>query len=110
QTVTASGEPASTARANLIEVDKTLESMRDAGFNLNAAVGEPIDNSIEASASIVRIEPTYAKNKKHITDLAFADNGRGIGLDLLPNVLKMGYSTRYGQRSGLGRFGVGLKL
>lgn len=97
-------------RSQLIEIDKALESMRDAGFDLGAAIGEPIDNSIEASASIIRIEPTYSNDKKHITAIAFADNGSGIALQTLPNVLKMGYSTRYGQRGGLGRFGVGLKL
>lgn len=94
----------------LIEVDKALESMRDAGFDLMAAIGEPIDNSIEASATMIRIVPKYSKDKKHITEIAFADNGRGIDLTVLPQVLKMGYSTRYGQRKGLGRFGVGLKL
>ncbi|GAA3917747.1 ATP-binding protein [Microbacterium invictum] len=96
--------------SNIIEVDKALESMRDAGFDLTAAVGEPVDNSIEASATIIRIEPRYAANKSQITDIAFADNGRGIELETLAQVLKMGYSTRYGQRGGLGRFGVGLKL
>ncbi|WP_460662318.1 ATP-binding protein [Kribbella swartbergensis] len=84
--------------------------MRDAGFDLMAAVGEPIDNSIEASASIIRVSPKYSKNKQHVTDIAFADNGRGIEMHVLPSILKMGYSTRYGQRKGLGRFGVGLKL
>ena len=97
-------------RSALIEVDKALESMRDAGFDLMAAVGEPIDNSIEASATVIRVVPTYSKDRQHVTDIAFADNGRGIDSKILPNVLKMGYSTRYGQRKGLGRFGVGLKL
>ena len=32
------------------------------------------------------------------------------GDNLLANALSMGFSTRYGQRTGLGRFGVGLKL
>ncbi|TJY69468.1 ATP-binding protein [Arthrobacter sp. CAU 1506] len=94
----------------IIEVDKALESMRDAGFDLTAAVGEPIDNSIEANATVIRIEPMYSKDRKHITEIAFADNGRGIDLPVLAKVLKMGYSSRYGQRKGLGRFGVGLKL
>lgn len=94
----------------IIEVDKALESMRDAGFDLMAAAGEPIDNSIEANATAIRIAPRYSKDKKHITEIAFADNGRGIELGMLAHVLKMGYSSRYGQRKGLGRFGVGLKL
>lgn len=94
----------------LIEVDKALESMRDSGFDFFAAAGEPIDNSVEANATWIRIEPKYSKDRKEITELAFADNGRGIDLAVLPQVLKMGFSTRYDQRKGLGRFGVGLKL
>lgn len=104
------GDAKTTPRADLIEVDRALESMRDAGFDLMAAFGEPIDNSIEASAKTIRIAPSYSKDKKHITSIAFADDGRGIDVSVLPSVLKMGYSTRYGQRKGLGRFGVGLKL
>jgi len=94
----------------IIEVDKALESMRDAGFDLLAAAGEPIDNSIEANATLIRVEPKYSKDRKHITEIAFADNGRGIEPAMLAQVLRMGYSSRYGQRKGLGRFGVGLKL
>lgn len=96
--------------AELIEVDKALESMRDAGFDLTAAAGEPIDNSIEANATQIRIETTFAQSGKKIDAIAFADNGRGIPLEILPNVLRMGYSSRYNERKGLGRFGVGLKL
>lgn len=96
--------------SNIIEVDKALESMRDAGFDLTAAVGEPVDNSIEAGATLIRIEPRYSANRTKITDIAFADNGRGVEREILAQVLKMGYSSRYGQRGGLGRFGVGLKL
>ena len=62
----------------IIEVDKALESMRDAGFDLLAAAGEPIDNSIEANATLIRVEPKYSKDRKQITEIAFADNGRGI--------------------------------
>ena len=105
--------PTMTAGPNtspLIEVDKALESMRDAGFDFQAAVGEPIDNSVEANATTIRIQPKYSKDRKQITEVAFADNGRGIDLAVLPQVLKMGFSTRYNQRKGLGRFGGGLKL
>src|SRR5437763_3149608 len=97
-------------RDDLIEVGRALESMRDAGFDLTAAAGEPIDNSIEAAASIIRVLTVNSKDKKAVDSMAFADNGRGIPPDILPHVLRMGYSTRYDARKGLGRFGVGLKL
>jgi hypothetical protein len=108
--------------SDLIEVDKTLESMRDSGFDLATACGEVVDNSYEANATIVRIRtseeitahPNKGKSKsklsKIINAIAFADNGQGIPYEILPSTLKLGYSTRYNQRNGLGRFGVGMKL
>ncbi|WP_433562302.1 ATP-binding protein [Nocardia sp. CA-151230] len=97
-------------RSELIAVDRALESMRDSGFNLATAIGEPIDNSIEAGARTIRIRPIYSNDKKSITTIAFADDGRGVDEEIMPAILKMGFSTRYGERKGLGRFGVGLKL
>jgi hypothetical protein len=103
-------EPTSKPRADLIRIDTALESMRDSGFDLTAAAGEPIDNSIEAGATRVQILISYGDKKKSIDQIAFVDNGRGIKPDILAHALSMGFSTRYGQRNGLGRFGVGLKL
>lgn len=109
--------------SELIEVDKAIQSMRDSGFDLATAVGEVVDNSYEASSTIVRIRTfedetlisTNSKRKKTkatkiIDRIAFADNGIGIEYETLPKVLKLGFSTRYNQREGLGRFGVGMKL
>jgi hypothetical protein len=106
----------STGQAPLVRVDRALESMRDAGHDLPSAVGEPVDNSIEAGARRIRIETftvgvgTGSKHKASIEEIAFADNGTGISLDILPSALTLGFSTRWGQRKGLGRFGVGAKL
>ena len=109
--------------SKLIEVDKAIQSMRDSGFDLATAVGEVVDNSYEASSTIVRIhtfedETLIATNNKKrkskatkiIDRIAFADNGIGIEYETLPKVLKLGFSTRYNKREGLGRFGVGMKL
>ncbi|MGK7900569.1 MAG: hypothetical protein AB4352_03975 [Hormoscilla sp.] len=41
--------------ADIIEVDKALESMRESGFDLATAVGEVVDNSYEANANLIRI-------------------------------------------------------
>lgn len=99
------------ASAQIIQVDKALESWRDAGFDLNSAIGEVIDNSIEAAATRIRIRTYPRGDKPKIIDtIAFSDDGVGIDSQTLPHVLTLGYSSRYGQRSGLGRFGVGLKL
>ena len=97
-------------RADIIQIDTALESMRDSGFDLTAAAGEPIDNSIEADANIIRVETTFAEGKHAISEIAFADNGAGIDPTIMAHILSMGFSSRYGQRTGLGRFGVGMKL
>ncbi|MER6279770.1 ATP-binding protein [Streptomyces sp900105245] len=96
--------------ADIIKVDTALKSMRDSGFDLTAAIGEPIDNSIEAGASQIQVLTTFGPKRATIDEIAIVDNGRGIKHDILAHVLSMGYSTRYGQRGSLGRFGVGMKL
>jgi hypothetical protein len=115
-------ERTSAPSSDLIEVDKTLESMRDSGFDLATASGEVVDNSYEANATVVRIKTvektahvqskgkSKAKQSKTIESIVFADNGNGIAYEVLPSALKLGFSTRYNQRNGLGRFGVGMKL
>ncbi|MGP3967390.1 ATP-binding protein [Streptomyces sp. 6N223] len=97
-------------RADLIQADRALDSMRDAGFDLTAAIGEPLDNSIEADATLIRVLPVFGRGKKTIDNILITDNGVGIDPTQMHHVLSMGYSSRYGQRQGLGRFGVGLKL
>ena len=41
---------------------------------------------------------------------AVSDDGSGIAAEILAHVLTVGFSTRYGSREGIGRFGVGFKL
>ncbi|MGY0486707.1 ATP-binding protein [Streptomyces sp. WG-D5] len=101
---------AESQRASIIQLDRALESMRDAGFDLTAAIGEPLDNSIQAEATLMRVLPIYGPKKKAIDAFIIADNGVGIDPAIMHNVLSMGYSARYNQRQGLGRFGMGLKL
>jgi hypothetical protein len=103
------GQP-SASRADIIQVDTALESMRDSGFDVTTAAGEPIDNSIEAGASLIRVLTRYGSKRQSIDEIAFADNGTGVDPGIVAHVLSMGYSTRYGQRGSLGRFGVGVKL
>lgn len=110
ETVNESSTDGVMSTAQLIQIDTALKSMRDSGFDLTAAAGEPIDNAIEAGASIIRVLTRFDESRSRIEGMAFADNGRGIESKVLAPVLSMGYSTRYNQRCSLGRFGVGLKL
>jgi hypothetical protein len=112
------GPAPGTSPADIVRVDQALWSMRDSGFDLSTAAGEVVDNSQQAGATIVRIRTVEdvvpiegkAKPVRAITQIAFADNGIGISKNELANCLTLGYSTRYNDRTGLGRYGVGMKL
>lgn len=88
-----------------------ISSLRDVGYNnTTSALCEHVDNAIEAGAKEIRI---YLRQRglkgSYEIDAAVYDNGRGMS----PNVLKMatsfGGSMRYGNRDGIGRFGMGMK-
>lgn len=95
--------------APLTQAEQALESSRDSGFDLSAATGELVDNSYESGARHVRIG-TIRNKAGSIVEMGVADDGSGIPPDVLALVLSLGFSTRYNNRDGLGRFGMGLKL
>jgi hypothetical protein len=95
----------------------TLQSLRDAGYSLPAAIAEVIDNSIEAEANQidVRLEHEDAGGKAHVDRIAIADDGMGMGTgpdgeSILQHYLQLGYSTRYMSKTTIGKYGVGAKL
>ena len=102
--------------AKLINDALALQAFRHSDFDVYSAYGEVVDNSLQADATWVKIKIDYhAKtsqaNPYYIIDEAvFSDNGHGMNGEILSNCLAMGYSTRYGDRKGIGRFGVGMTL
>lgn len=97
-----------------------LRSLRDSGYDLSAALGEVIDNAIEANANRVDVwfteQDGVGKGRKaHISQIAIVDDGDGMGTDeqdrdVLQHYLQLGYSTRYMSDKTIGKFGVGAKL
>lgn len=116
--VTAVQEKATGAKVPLIAADKALLSLRSSGHDYCSAVGEVVDNSLQADANAIRVrvfttKKTIGKNKRAtevVERLAIGDDGDGMDVEVLHNALKLGYSTRYGDRTGMGRFGVGAKM
>lgn len=121
--VTAVQEKATGVKVPLITADKALLSLRSSGHDYCSAVGEVIDNSLQANANAIRVrvfttKKIIGKNKRAtevVERLAIGDDGDGMGvdkdgLDVLHNSLQLGYSTRYNDRTGMGRFGVGAKM
>jgi hypothetical protein len=94
-----------------------IEAMRDNGYKNTAfAVAELIDNSIQAEASYVQLlcaeRDIYltARKSTKLDQLAVLDNGIGMSPDILRMSLQFGNGTRLNrnQRTGIGRFGMGL--
>ncbi|MHC8515875.1 ATP-binding protein [Sporosarcina sp. ITBMC105] len=94
-----------------------IEAMRDNGYKNTAyAVAELIDNSIQANANYVQLmckevnTTTGQRSIAKIEQLAVLDNGDGMNRDVLKLCLQFGNGTRLNknQRTGIGRFGMGL--
>ena len=99
----------------LVNDAHALLSMRDSDFDAYSAYGEVVDNSIQAGAKKVKIRLKSAtaskkRNYEYVEWIAFGDDGVGMDADVLRRCLQLGYSTRYNDRSGIGRFGVGATL
>jgi hypothetical protein len=102
--------------AKLINDALALQSFRHSDFDVYSAYGEVVDNSLQASATWIKIriesfpKTSHGKPYYAINEVAFSDNGTGMNNQVLSNCLAMGYSSRYGDRKGIGRFGVGMTL
>ncbi|MHC8520854.1 ATP-binding protein [Rossellomorea sp. H39__3] len=94
-----------------------IEAMRDNGYKNTAyAVCELIDNSIQAHASHVHLLCAEAERQlslrrtTRLEEIAVLDNGEGMPPEVLAMSLQFGNGTRLNkeQRTGIGRFGMGL--
>ena len=102
----------------LVQVDTALMSLRSSNFDTPAAVGEPVDNALQAGANSIRIrliegERKVGKKQKPtpvVEQIAFTDDGSGMDYEVVKRALVLGFSTRYNSRQGMGRFGVGATL
>jgi len=88
-----------------------VQSLRDVGYDsTTSALCEHVDNSIEAGARDVRIFfHQKGKNGNYRTDIMVYDNGRGMASNVLQVATSFGGSMTYGSRTGIGRFGMGMK-
>lgn len=97
---------------SIFDVKNMGDALRNTGYkNIESAVAEIVDNSIEAKASHIFIIIGEAVNsmsgRKIVNEVAFLDNGEGMSTEILGRCLGIGSTTRQARR-GMGRFGVGL--
>ena len=93
---------------------RAIESEKASEFDIYSACGEVLDNSLQAESTEIKIKfntsinTSRSKNFLQIDSIAFGDDGIGMDFNILHHCLQLGYSSRYGDRDGIGRFGVGM--
>ena len=92
-----------------------ITAMRDSGYRNTAyALAELIDNSVQANANSVDVicveEYTQLKQRRRrrMNAIGVLDDGCGMTPDVLRLALQFGNGTHLSDRSGIGRFGMGL--
>lgn len=101
--------------AEIIPLRLAITAMRDSGYKNTAyALAELIDNAIQADASMVEVlcierrELVSTRERRRLYKIAVIDNGSGMDSATLRKALQFGNGTRLNDRSGIGRFGMGL--
>src|SRR5579859_1236442 len=99
------------ANVPLFFAQTLVESLRDVGYNnTTSALCEQVDNAIQADASEIRVYFRQSGSKgSYDIDAAVYDNGRGMAPAVLKVAMAFGGSTSFGTRTGIGRFGMGMK-
>jgi len=88
-----------------------VQSLRDVGYNTTtSALCEHVDNAIEAGATAIRVYFRQSGRRGALeTDILVYDNGKGMPSNVLKVATAFGGSMNYGNRKGIGRFGMGMK-
>ena len=106
------------SRFSIVRQDQFIHATRDSGYKgTDSALSELIDNSVQANATKVSVriigevqESTGAgrPRMRRVSDVGICDNGRGMDHETLCRALRFGDGSRFDDRTGLGRFGMGL--
>jgi hypothetical protein len=96
---------------SIIVLDKFIQATRDSGYKGTAsALSELVDNSIQSGATRITISvmAKASDDEERTIEISVLDNGCGMDPATLCQALRFGGSTRFGDRRGLGRYGMGL--
>jgi hypothetical protein len=99
----------------IVPASLAVKAMRDSGYKNTAyAIAELVDNAIQAGSNEVEIlcqeneELVNSRNRRRLNCIAIVDNGCGMNAVSLRRALQFGNGERLADRSGIGRFGMGL--
>lgn len=93
----------------IVDLKRFLQATRDSGYrNFESSIAELIDNSLQAGANNIDLLVERAPGDTQDMQLSLWDNGGGMSYRELMIALQFGGSNRFNDRTGLGRFGMGL--
>lgn len=96
-------------RPALVDPAHFLVATRDSGYKTTAlAVAELVDNALQAGAAHVSVEIVPGEDPEFPLELRVTDDGAGMDARVLSLALTFGGSSRFDDRSSLGRYGMGL--
>ena len=103
------------SKTDIIPTELAVHALRDSGYKNTAyALSELIDNSVQAHAENVEViyiekfKIVKDRQRRQLDQIAVIDNGGGMTPEILEIALQFGNGTRLRDRSGIGRFGMGL--
>lgn len=84
-----------------------INGLRDTGYDLNTALADIIDNSLDANASIIKV--MMQRKIDNSLSIMVIDNGCGMNKEELLNGMMYGSRREAKDQKRLGKFGLGLK-
>ena len=93
---------------SILSINHFIEATRDSGYKgTGSAVSELVDNAIQANACKIIINVEKKDSTPDIS-ISVLDNGCGMDPFTLRHALQFGGSSRFNDRKGIGRYGMGL--
>ena len=100
------------SRANLprlVDPSNFLFATRDTGYKTTSlAIAELVDNSLQAGAKNVTVEIRSGQGPHRPIEITVVDDGVGMDARSLAKALTFGGTSRFNDRTSLGRYGMGL--
>src|SRR6266545_5937746 len=96
-------------RPRLVNPANFLFATRDTGYKTTGlSVAELIDNSLQAGARRIDVEIGTGPGPDRLIEIMVVDDGAGMDSGSLTEALTFGGTSRFNDRSSLGRYGMGL--
>ena len=95
---------------SIVAVDNFIWATRDSGYKgTPSAVAELVDNALQAGATEISVLlAVQERQSDYPLVLTVLDNGSGMDAITIRKALRFGGTTRFNNRQGLGRYGMGL--